>query len=44
MAGSSAGKQAGFEPVVKNATEVVDYFKDDVECWGTMVKAIGFSN
>jgi hypothetical protein len=29
---------------VKNATEVVDYFKDDVECWGTMVKAIGFSN
>jgi tripartite-type tricarboxylate transporter receptor subunit TctC len=36
--------QAGFEPVVKNATEVVDYFKDDVERWGTMVKAIGFSN
>jgi tripartite-type tricarboxylate transporter receptor subunit TctC len=36
--------QAGFEPVVKNAAEVADYFKDDVERWGTMVKAIGFSN
>jgi tripartite-type tricarboxylate transporter receptor subunit TctC len=34
----------GFDPVVKNATEVNAYFKEDVERWGKMVKAIGFSN
>lgn len=36
--------RAGFEPVVKSAAEVNDYFKADVQRWGTMVKAIGFSN
>ena len=37
-------KKAGFDPVVKNASEVNQYFKDDVERWGKMVKAIGYSN
>jgi tripartite-type tricarboxylate transporter receptor subunit TctC len=37
-------KKAGFDPVVKNVTEVNEYFKSDVERWGKMVKAIGFSN
>jgi tripartite-type tricarboxylate transporter receptor subunit TctC len=36
--------KSGFDPVVKNAAEVNIYFKDDVERWGKMVKAIGFSN
>ena len=36
--------KAGFDPVVKSAAEANDYFKDDVERWGTMVNAIGFSN
>lgn len=37
-------KKAGFDPVVKNVTEVNEYFKSDVERWGKMVRAIGFSN
>ena len=37
-------KKAGFDPVVKNVAETSDYFKSDVDRWGTMVKAIGFSN
>lgn len=37
-------KKAGFEPVVKSAAEVNEYFKTDVERWGKMVQAIGFSN
>jgi tripartite-type tricarboxylate transporter receptor subunit TctC len=37
-------KKAGFEPVVKSAAEVNEYFKTDVESWGKMVQAIGFSN
>jgi tripartite-type tricarboxylate transporter receptor subunit TctC len=36
--------KAGFDPVVKDAGEVTGYFKDDIERWGRMVKAIGFSN
>lgn len=36
--------KAGFDPVVLNVAEVNKYFKDDVDRWGTMVKAIGFSN
>jgi tripartite-type tricarboxylate transporter receptor subunit TctC len=36
--------KAGFDPVVKNVPEVEAYFKNDVERWGKMVKAIGFSN
>jgi tripartite-type tricarboxylate transporter receptor subunit TctC len=34
----------GFDPVVKNVAEANTYFKEDVERWGKMVKAIGFSN
>ena len=37
-------KKAGFEPVVKSAAEVNEYFKTDVERWGKMVQAIDFSN
>ena len=37
-------KKAGFDPVVKNVPEVEAYFKSEVARWGTMVKAIGFSN
>ena len=36
--------KAGFDPVVLNVVEVNKYFNDDVTRWGTMVKAIGFSN
>jgi tripartite-type tricarboxylate transporter receptor subunit TctC len=37
-------KKAGFDPVVLNVPEVNKYFRDDVQRWGAMVKAIGFSN
>ena len=36
--------KAGFDPVVKNVAEANAYFKSEVESWGKMVKAIGFSN
>jgi len=36
--------KAGFDPVVKNVAEGNDYFKSQVESWGKMVKAVGFSN
>jgi tripartite-type tricarboxylate transporter receptor subunit TctC len=36
--------KAGFEPVVKNVAETNQSFKADVERWGKMVTAIGFSN
>ena len=36
--------KAGFDPVVQNVAETTTYFKNDVESWGKMVKAIGFSN
>src|SRR5690606_7305347 len=35
---------AGFDPVVKNVAEVKTYFKSEVDTWGKMVKAVGFSN
>jgi tripartite-type tricarboxylate transporter receptor subunit TctC len=37
-------RQNGFDPVVKNVAESNDYFKSQVESWGKMVNAIGFSN
>ena len=36
--------KAGFDPVVKNVAEANAYFKSEVESWGKMVSAIGFSN
>jgi len=36
--------KAGFDPVVKNVAESNTYFKEQVESWGKMVRAIGFSN
>jgi tripartite-type tricarboxylate transporter receptor subunit TctC len=37
-------KQNGFDPVVKAVAASNDYFKSQVESWGKMVNAIGFSN
>jgi tripartite-type tricarboxylate transporter receptor subunit TctC len=37
-------KKAGFDAVVKNVAEAAGYFKSEVETWGKMVKAIGYSN
>ena len=36
--------KAGFDPVVKTVAEANAYFKSEVESWGKMVNAIGFSN
>jgi len=36
--------KAGFDPVVKDVAETDSYFKSEVESWGKMVQAIGFSN
>jgi len=36
--------KAGFDPVVKSVAEANDYYKSEVESWGKMVRAIGFSN
>lgn len=36
--------KAGFDPVVKNVAEANAYFKSEVDDWGKMVRAIGFSN
>jgi tripartite-type tricarboxylate transporter receptor subunit TctC len=36
--------RAGFDPVVKTVAESNDYFKSEVESWGKMVNAIGFTN
>jgi tripartite-type tricarboxylate transporter receptor subunit TctC len=37
-------KAIGFDPLFKNQKEVADYFKSEVESWGRMTRAIGFSN
>jgi len=37
-------KQNGFDPVVKDVAASNDYYKSQVESWGKMVNAIGFSN
>jgi tripartite-type tricarboxylate transporter receptor subunit TctC len=36
--------KAGFDPMTKNVAEGDTYFKSEVESWGKMVRAIGFSN
>ncbi|MEA2979705.1 MAG: hypothetical protein QOF09_1528 [Alphaproteobacteria bacterium] len=36
--------KAGFDPMVKSVAEANDYYKSEVESWGRMVNAIGFSN
>jgi tripartite-type tricarboxylate transporter receptor subunit TctC len=36
--------KAGFDPLVKSVTEANAYYKSEVESWGKMVRAIGFSN
>jgi tripartite-type tricarboxylate transporter receptor subunit TctC len=37
-------KTIGFDPLFKSQKEVTDYFKDEVESWGRMTRAIGLSN
>ena len=37
-------KQNGFDPVVKDVAASNDYYKSQVQDWGKMVNAIGFSN
>ena len=36
--------KAGFDPVLKDTAETAAYFKSEVESWGRMVTAVGFSN
>jgi tripartite-type tricarboxylate transporter receptor subunit TctC len=36
--------KAGFDPMTKNVAESNAYFKSEVESWGKMVNAVGFSN
>jgi tripartite-type tricarboxylate transporter receptor subunit TctC len=36
--------KAGFDPVEKSLAETQAYFKSEIDAWGKMVKAIGFSN
>jgi tripartite-type tricarboxylate transporter receptor subunit TctC len=36
--------KAGFDPLIQNVAEANAYFKNDVDRWGKMVTAIGFSN
>jgi tripartite-type tricarboxylate transporter receptor subunit TctC len=36
--------KAGFDPLVKSVAESNAYYKSEVESWGKMVNAIGFSN
>jgi tripartite-type tricarboxylate transporter receptor subunit TctC len=36
--------KAGFDPVTKDVAETTGYFRSEIESWGKMVKAIGFSN
>jgi tripartite-type tricarboxylate transporter receptor subunit TctC len=36
--------KAGFDPLVKSVAEANDYYKSEIESWGKMVNAIGFSN
>ena len=37
-------KAIGFEAIVKNRAETVDYFRSEIANWGKMTRAIGFSN
>jgi tripartite-type tricarboxylate transporter receptor subunit TctC len=36
--------KAGFDPVLKDVADTNAYFKSEVDSWGKMVQAIGFSN
>jgi hypothetical protein len=36
--------KAGFDPMNKNVAEANAYYKEQVQDWGKMVKAIGYSN
>jgi tripartite-type tricarboxylate transporter receptor subunit TctC len=37
-------KTIGFDPIVKTLAETTDYFKSEVDNWGKMVRAVGFSS
>ena len=36
-------KAIGFDPIVKNETETVDYFRSEIANWGKMVRAVGIT-
>jgi tripartite-type tricarboxylate transporter receptor subunit TctC len=36
-------KAIGFDPIVKNEAETVEYFKSELANWGKMVRAVGVS-
>jgi tripartite-type tricarboxylate transporter receptor subunit TctC len=36
-------KVIGFDPIVKDQTATVDYFKAEVANWGKMVRAVGIT-
>jgi tripartite-type tricarboxylate transporter receptor subunit TctC len=37
-------KSIGFDAIIKTLPETTDYFKSEVDSWGKMVRAIGFSS
>lgn len=43
-AAQSALAKIGFDPIIKDDAETRAYFKTEVENWGKMVRAVGFSN
>jgi tripartite-type tricarboxylate transporter receptor subunit TctC len=36
-------KTIGFDAIIKTTAEATDYFKNEVETWGKMTRAIGYS-
>jgi len=36
-------KAIGFDPIVKNEVETVDYFRSEIANWGKMVRAVGIT-
>jgi len=36
-------KAIGFDPIVKNEAETVDYFRSEIANWGKMVRAVGIT-
>jgi tripartite-type tricarboxylate transporter receptor subunit TctC len=36
-------KAIGFDPIVKNQAETVEYFKAEIANWGKMVRAVGIT-
>jgi tripartite-type tricarboxylate transporter receptor subunit TctC len=43
-AAQAALAKIGFDPIVKDTAETQAYFKSEIDNWGKMVRAVGFSN